>query len=206
MPQPGYFTRIADGFGFLWRDPWLRGTVLVVLITNLLDAGQSGVLAPAFVKQVYGNAVVLGALIAAFGGAAFAGTLAFGAVGHRLPRRLTLGLSFTLGGASRFFWTVLLAPFPIPMIAVQALCGFCIGPVNPLFDTIAFERVPPALRARVFGALTAGAMLGAPLGGLVAGLLAPAIGVLSSMLVFGALYAAATLSLLVNPALRVIDA
>ena len=204
-PAQGYFARIAGGFGFLWRDPWLRGTVLVVLITNLLDAGQSGVLAPAFVKQVYGNAVVLGALIAAFGGAAFVGTLVFGAVGHRLPRRQTLGVSFTLGGASRFFWIVLLAPWPVPMIAVQAICGFFIGPVNPLFDTVAYERVPAAMRARVFGALTAGAMLGSPLGGLVAGLLGPAIGVEPSMLVFGALYAAATLSLLVNPALRVAD-
>lgn len=204
-PAQGYFARIAGGFGFLWRDPWLRGTVLVVLITNLLDAGQSGVLAPAFVKQAYGNAVVLGALIAAFGGAAFVGTLAFGAIGHRLPRRLTLGVSFTLGGASRFFWIVLLAPWPIPMIAVQAACGFFIGPVNPLFDTVAYERVPAALRARVFGALTAGAMLGTPLGGLIAGLLGPAIGVEPSMLVFGTLYAAATLSLLVNPGLRVAD-
>lgn len=201
-PARGYFARLAGGFVFLWRDPWLRGATLVVLITNMLDAGQSGVLAPAFVKQVYGNAVILGALIAAFGGAAFVGTIAFGAVGHRLPRGPTLGLSFTLGGASRFFWIVLLAPHPVAMIAVQAVCGFFIGQVNPLYDTIAYERVPAAMRARVFGALTAGAMLGAPLGGLIAGLLAPAIGVEPCMLVFGAIYAAATLSLLVHPSFR----
>jgi MFS family permease len=204
-PVQGYFARLAGGFAFLWRDPWLRGTTVVVLITNTLDAGQSGVLAPAFVKQVYGNAVALGALIAAFGGAAFVGTLLFGAIGHRLPRRLTLGVSFMVGGASRFFWMVLLAPFPVAMIAVQALCGFFIGAVNPLTDTVAYERVPMALRARVFGALTAGAMLGAPLGGLIAGLLAAAIGVKPTMLVFGAFYTIATVSLLVNPALRVVD-
>ena len=203
-PTQGYFARVASGFAFLWRDPWLRFTLLAVLITNLLDAGMSGVLAPAFVKQVYGNAVVLGALIAGFGGAAFAGTLVFGAIGHRLPRQLTLGLTFTLGGASRFFWIVLLAPFPVAMIAVQALCGFFIGPVNPLIDTIAYERVPAAMRARVFGALTAGVMLGAPLGGLLAGVLAPAIGVEPSMLLFGVVYSVATLSLLVNPRLRVL--
>lgn len=201
-PSRGYFARLAGGFVFLWRDPWLRGATLVVLVTNMLDAGQSGVLAPAFVKQVYGNAAVLGALIAAFGGAAFAGTIAFGAVGHRLPRGLTLGVSYTLGGASRFFWIVLLAPHPVAMIAVQAVCGFFIGQVNPLYDTIAYERVPAAMRARVFGAQTAGAMLGAPLGGLIAGLLAPTIGVEPSMLVFGVIYAAATLSLLVHPSLR----
>jgi MFS family permease len=149
--------------------------------------------------------VALGALIAAFGGAAFVGTLLFGAIGHRLPRRLTLGVSFMVGGASRFFWMVLLAPFPVAVIAVQALCGFFIGAVNPLTDTVAYERVPMALRARVFGALTAGAMLGAPLGGLIAGLLAAAIGVKPTMLVFGAFYTIATVSLLVNPALRVVD-
>jgi MFS family permease len=177
----------------------------VVLITNTLDAGQSAVLAPAFVKGVYGNALALGVMIAAFGGAAFVGTLVFGAIGHRLPRRLTLGVSFLLGGATKYFWIVLLAPVPVAMMAVLALCGFFIGAVNPLCDTVAYERVPMALRARVFGAMTAGAMLGAPLGGLIAGLLAAAIGVKPSMLVFGVIYTIATVSLLVNPALRIID-
>jgi MFS family permease len=203
--EPSFFARVTGGFAFLWRDPLLRGATLVVLITNLLDAGQSGVLAPAFVKQVYGNPVLLGALIAAFGGAAFVGTIVFGAIGHRLPRRLTLGLGFTIGGATRFFWLVLLAPWPLVMIGVQALCGFCIGPINPLFDAVAYERVPVPLRARVFGALTAGAMLGAPLGGLLAGLIAPTLGVEPTMLVFGAIYFVTTASLLVNPAIKSMD-
>ena len=172
----------------------------------MLDAGYAGVLAPAFVMRVYSSAVVLGALSAAFGGAAFLGALAFGAVGHRLPRRLTLGWSFLLGGATRFFWVLVLAPILPLLVAVYALCGICIGPVNPLFSMIEFERVPVAWRARVFGAMTAGSMLGAPLGGLLAGGLVPAIGIRPCILLFGVVYLVATGSLLVNPALRALDA
>ncbi|HEX6817431.1 MAG TPA: MFS transporter, partial [Ktedonobacterales bacterium] len=197
----GYLSGLREGVSFLWRDRVLRDTTLVVFLTNALDTGQSGVLAPAFVKQMYGNAVILGAMIAAFGGAAFAGTIVFGAIGHKLPRRLTLTVGYTLGGGSRFFWIVLLAPTPVAMVASQALCGFCIGPVNPIYTTLDYERVPVALRARVFGVLTAGSMLGAPLGGLLAGAVAPAIGVEPSMLFFGVVYSLATLSLLVDPAL-----
>jgi MFS family permease len=206
QPAPGYLAGLREGFTFLWRDPMLRDITLVIFVTNLLDAGQSSVLAPAFVKQVYGNAVILGAMVAAFGGTAFAGTIVYGAIGHKLPRRLALGGGFTIGGASRFFWIVLLAPFPAAMVASQAICGFFIGPINPLLATLEYERVPLALRARVFGTLTAGAMLGTPLGGLLAGALGPTIGLMPSMLIFGAIYSVATLSLLVNPALRSLDA
>jgi MFS family permease len=145
-------------------------------------------------------------MVAAFGGTAFAGTIVFGAIGHKLPQRLALGGGFTIGGASRFFWIVLLAPFPAAMVASQAICGFFIGPINPLLTTVEYQRVPLALRARVFGVLTAGAMLGSPLGGLLAGALGPSIGVKPAMLVFGAVYSLATLSLLVNPGLRSLDA
>jgi MFS family permease len=193
------------GIAFIWRDPVLGGTVLVVLVTNLLDAGYGAVLGPAFVMQAYGSAVVLGTLIAAFGGAAFLGALSFGAFGHRLPRRPILGWGFTIGGALRLFLVVLLAPVLPVLVIVQAICGFCIGPINPIFGTIEYERVPVAMRARVFGALTAGAMLGSPLGGLLAGGLAPLVGVTRCILLFGVVYTLATASLLVNPALRTLD-
>jgi MFS family permease len=200
------FGSARDGIGFIAHDPVLASTLLVVLVTNMLDAGYGAVLAPAWVKQVYGSAVVLGTLIAAFGGAAFLGALTYGAVGHRLPRRLTLGWGFTIGGASRLFWVVLLAPILPALVITQAICGFCIGPINPLFGTIQFERVPAEKRARVFGAGTAGSMLAAPLGGLLAGGLVPAIGIWPCIVLFGVVYFIATASLLMNPALRQIDA
>jgi hypothetical protein len=74
-----------------------------------------------------------------------------------------------------------------------------------LHSTIEFERVPAEKRARVFGASTAGSMLATPLGGLVAGGLAATIGIWPCILAFGVVYTLATVSLLVNPALRAID-
>ena len=199
------FGNARDGISFIAHDPVLAGTVLVVLVTNMLDAGYGAVLAPAWVKQIYGNSVVHGTMIAAFGGAAFLGAIIFGAVGHRLPRRLTLGWGFTIGGAVRLFWVVLLARTLPALVITQAICGFCIGPINPLFSTIEFERVPAEMRARVFGAGMAGSMLATPLGGLLAGGLAATMGIWPCILVFGVVYTLATTSLLVNPALRTMD-
>jgi MFS family permease len=157
---------------------------------------------PVFFKQTYNSAVLFGAVVAATGGGAFLGTVIFGAIGHRLPRQLTLGLCFTLGGAFRFFVTVGFASRPFVLVALCAVCGLFIGAINPIFDTVAYERVPAGLRARVFGVLTAGAMLGSPLGGLIAGAIVPGIGIMASLLLFGAIYTVATVSLLVNPSLR----
>jgi MFS family permease len=196
------FGNARDGVSFIAHDPILASTLLVVLVTNMLDAGYGTVLAPAWVKQVYGSSVVLGTLIAAFGGAAFLGAISFGVVGHRLPRRPMLGWGFLIGGAVRLFCVVLLAHALPALVITQAICGFCIGPINPLFSTIQFERVPAEKRARVFGAGTAGSMLATPLGGLLAGGLAISIGIWPCILVFAVVYTLATSSLLVNPALR----
>jgi MFS family permease len=199
-----YLSGLREGIRFLGRDQLLLSIILTVLVTNLLDAGFGSVLAPAYIKQVFGSAVLLGSIIAAFGGAAFIGTVVFGAVGHRLPRRETLGIGFTLGGATRYL-TLALVPFAPVLVAVSAFAGFCIGPVNPLFSTVAYERIPTRMRARVFGVMSAGAMAGTPLGALLSGVLASWLGIRPVLLIFGACYMIATLSLLVNPALRAME-
>ena len=203
LPQRAarYLSELSQGARFLWRDPVLLSIIATVMLTNLLDAGWAGVLAPLYIRQVFGNAIVLGGIFAVFGLTAFLGTVVFGAIGHRLPRRLTLGGAFTLAGGTRFLALALIPAAPV-LLAVQGIAGFFIGPINPLIDTLEYERVPQELRARVFGATTAGAMIGTPLGGLLAGLCAAGIGARTTLLAFGACYLAATLSLLVNPALK----
>lgn len=203
--KPGYFSALSEGVRFLWRDHLLRDAIMVATITNVLDNGMGAVLAPAFVKEVYNNPIILGALVSAFGGAAFIGTLLFGVLAPRLPRRLTFSIGYTVGGGTRFFWIVLLAPWPVLMVATQAICGFFIGPINPIYSTMEYERVPVAMRARVLGAISGLATIGTPLGGLLAGGLAPLLGVQRCMLIFGVVYCVATLSVLVNPTLRHMD-
>ena len=70
------------------------------MITNLIDGALMSVVEPAYIKQVFHSAFPLGLLIAAFGGATFVGTLIFGAIGHRLPRRTTLPAELIAAGSA----------------------------------------------------------------------------------------------------------
>jgi MFS family permease len=200
-----FLAELGEGSGYLRHDRVLRAIIVTVMVTNLLDNGFSAVLAPAYVRATYGSAIPLGGMIAGFGGGAFVGTLLFGAFGHRLPRRLSMGLGFTLAAPSRWFMLVFIHNVPL-LVALNALAGVCIGPINPLISTLSYERIPPALRARVLGLVTAGAFIGTPLGGLSSALLGARVGVPVALLLFGSVYLAATLSLLLNPALRGMNA
>lgn len=195
---------LTEGVRFIWRDGVLFGLISVIMVTNMLDAGGTDVLTPAFVRQLFNDPVVLGLLLALFGAGAVVGTIFFGVLGHRLPRRWTLGVSYTLGGGTRFFALALFPFYPVVnlLYAVQGVAGAFLGQINPLIGTVRYERVPSELRARVFGTSTAGVMLGAPLGALISGLAGSWFGVQETLLAFGAIYLVATLSLLVNPAMK----
>jgi MFS family permease len=136
----------------------------------------------------------------AFSGAALVGTLIFGAIGHRLPRRLTLGIGFTLGGVARF-WILFVPLLPL-LIGVHILAGLGAAPLNPLIDTLVQERTPAHMRARVFGITAAGAWIGLPLGSLLSGFLVTWIGTHNTLLLMGACYLLTALSLFVNPVLQ----
>ena len=197
----GYATQLREGYRFLWQTPIVRAIVVMVLVTNTLDAGMGGVLMPVYADQVLGSVVALGLMAGAFGATAFIGTLVFAWIGHRAPRVATLVTGFTLGGPFRFF---LLAAMPGigPVVVGFAIAGIGIGPVNPILGTLGYERVPPELRARVFGALSAGVMAGAPIGALLAAGCVELAGLQATLIAFGVVYLACTLSPLVVPAWR----
>jgi MFS family permease len=197
----GYFVQLREGYRFLWHTPIVRAIVIMVLVTNTLDAGMGGVLMPVYASQVLDSVVALGLMAGAMGLTAFAGTLVFAWVGHRAPRLATLVIGFTIGGPCRFF---LLAAMPGVGVAVVgfAIAGIGIGPINPILGTLGYERVPPALRARVFGALSAGVMAGAPVGALLAAACVEGAGLQATLIGFGVVYLVCTLSPLVVPAWR----
>jgi MFS family permease len=199
-----YLTQLKEGYAFLWRTPIVRAIVVMVLVTNMLDAAMGGVLMPVYADRVLGSVVALGLMSGAMGATAFAGTLVFAWIGHRMPRVATLVAGFTLGGPSRFF---LLAALPGvgPVIAGFAIAGAGIGPINPILGTLQYERVPERLRARVFGAVSAGVMAGAPVGALLGAACVELLGLRETFLVFGVVYLACTLSPLVVPAWRDAD-
>ncbi len=200
QPVRGYFAELWEGIRFIRVDVVILTLILVVMITNLLDEAYFAVVGPAYIMQTFHSAVPLGILVATLGGMAFVGTVIFGTIGHRFPRRLTFGIGFIIGGALRF-WVLLTANLPF-MVGWYALAGLAISPINSLISTVAQERTPPEMRARVFGLISASSMAGLPLGTFASGFVVAWIGLRWTLAAMGAIYLLATLSLLVNPALK----
>ena len=107
-PAPNYTTELKEGLRFVRLDVVILTIIIVCMITNMIDGAYSGVVAPAYIMHTFHSALFLGILISVFGAMSFVGTMVFGAIGHRLPRRLTFGICFAVGGALRF-WFLLTA-------------------------------------------------------------------------------------------------
>jgi MFS family permease len=199
--EGSYLANVMEGLRFIRRHQLIRAIILTVMITNLLDEAFFAVALPAYVKHYFfGSAVILGVLSACVGGGAFVGTIIFGAIGHRLPRRPTFAVSFMT--LSLRFFVLALAPFLPAIIIANIISGLGAGPLNPIMSTVEQEVVPPPMRARVLGTTTAGAYIGIPLGAFLCGYLVQWAGITPSLLVIGTCYLLTTTSLLVNPALK----
>lgn len=202
VPQPardeesrpgGYVSELRAGLGLVWSDRLIRAVLAMVMITNLLDFGVFAVLYPLYADQVLGGPADLGLMIGAFGVGSVLGAIAYGAVGERLPRRLTFFLAFLIAGAPRLF---LLAAEPglEVILPVFLLLGIASGSINPLLMVVAYERIPAGARGRVIGVIRAATWGAMPVGTLLAGFLAESIGLAASLLIVGVAYLVATLS------------
>jgi MFS family permease len=202
-PQ-GYWRQLAEGFAFTVREPLLRAVVLLVIITNLFDAAKTTVILPVYAQRELGGALALGLLVAAMGAGALVGSLAFGAIGHRLPRRRTFVLAFALAGAPPYFAIAVGLSLPA-LLTVAVLSGCAAGAINPIIGTIELERVPAGMRARVFGLIGAGCWAAMPLGALVAGVAIERLGMTTTVVAVGVAYLLVTLTPLLGGPWRAMD-
>ncbi len=195
-----YLEELKDGLRFIVRDHLILAIVIMIMLTNFLDAIFSGVLQPVYVKEVYGSALNLGLLIAANGGGAVIGGLIFAAIGHRLPRHATFVGAFVLTGFR--FWVFALYPPIWILIVVTLITSIGAGPLNPIIGAVEFERIPPNMRGRVFGAVTAGAWIAMPLGMLLGGVLTESLGTFIMLIGLGITYLITTTSMAFIPAMK----
>lgn len=185
----GYWADLAAGARFVVRDPLLRLILGLILVTNLLDAARSNTLLPLYAAQELGGAASLGWIVAAFGGGALTGSVAFGFIAHRVPRRVTFAVCFLIAGGPSLVVFALAAP-PVWLVVASAASGLAAGALNPILGAVEFERIPEAFRARVFGLMTAVAWAGIPVGGLLGGLVADAWGVRAAFAGVAVIYTA----------------
>ena len=199
-PSGKYFDELREGLRFIYNDKLMLAIVVMVMLTNFLDAIFSGVVQPVFVKQVYGQALDLGLLIAANGGGAVLGTLIFGAIGPRLPRHAVFVFGFVLTSL-RFFLFAVYPPLWVALVFV-VISSIGAGPLNPIIGAVEYERVPKNMRGRVGGAIGAGAWSAMPLGMLVGGVLTDQLGVKPMLIGLGVIYFITTLSMAFIPAMK----
>jgi MFS family permease len=201
----GYLAELLEGVRFVWRHTLILSLMLVVTVANLLDDPLISVILPVYAKAGYGGAASLGLMLGGLGAGWLAGTLLYGAIGHRLPRRITFILSFVAAGPLPYLALAAMPPLAAA-VGAFALAGTLGGPLNPLLITVTQENTPQAMRGRVFGLLRALVVCGMPFGMLLGGFLVEGVGLRPTLIGMGICYLALTLSMFVNPALREMEA
>lgn len=176
------------GIRFIARTPLARAVVLLVTLTNAIDAAGMTVLKPVYASQVLGDPATLGLMIGCFAAGALTGSAVFGLIGHRGAGRAMFASCFVLAGAPPYLAMALGAPASA-LFAVLACSGLAAGALNPMISTALFAVVPDGMRARVFGAITSGVVASMPIGAFAAGLAVDAFGPVPVFAAAAALYA-----------------
>ncbi|MFF6783252.1 MFS transporter [Streptomyces sp. NPDC012510] len=185
--KAGYWKRFGEGFTFLRTEPLLRTVIVMVGITNLLDAAFMTVLMPVWAKESGNGPTAIGLTGSAMGAAAVAGSLIAAVAAHRLRRRVVFFAGFLLAGAPRFLILAFDAPLGA-VLAVFAVSGFGAGFLNPVIGAVLLERVPRRMLGRVNALGDSLAWSGIPLGGLFAGVAVASAGLVPVLLACGAAY------------------
>lgn len=197
-----YLAEIKEGLAFLRGDRLMNALAKLIMVTNFLDA-WTGVMLIVYADAVYGSAVSLGFLIGATGAGSMVGAIVFARTGSRLPRRLLFAVCFMV--VTVRFPALALFPPQAVLIAVSFIAGIASGPINPLLDTMMYERIPEALRGRVLSALRGVAWMAMPLGVLTAGFMLDQVSLRVNAVVVGAAYVVATGSIWLSRAMRGMD-
>lgn len=200
----GYVRELGGGMRFVRADRLLLGIMTMVATTNLLDQGLLEVMVPVWVRDGLGSAAALGLIGGVAGAGAVLGSLLGAWLGPRVPRWGIFSVSFLLSGMPRFV-VLAVSDSLVLVLAVWFVSEVFSGMINPVIGAVSYERIPPALRARVLGVVRSVAWLGLPFGALAGGYCTEAWGVRTALWVFGGVYLVVTLAPFVFPTWRELD-
>lgn len=175
--------QLAEGFRFLWGHAFLRTTAFVYGLGNFLIPGVLLVLVVVGERQGLSPGEI-GALLALFGGATLAGSLLSPLVRRALSVRAIMLLEL-------WTWLGCWAFVARPSVYVLAAALVPLGASLPVTDSVVVgyrvAMTPDRLLGRVESVRANIALLAAPLGPLVAGLLLGRVSARATVAVFAAL-------------------
>jgi predicted MFS family arabinose efflux permease len=190
--------RLADGWRFLWREPFLRTTTFLYGLANFIGPGL--LLAIVVVGRRQGlSGGAIGLLTAAFGAGVLIGALLSPLARRALPTRAILLLElWTWCGCALF------VAWPDVYVLTAAMLPTALA--IPVTDSVVVSRrlalTPDALVGRVESVRSTIALSIAPLGPLVAGLLLDSVSARATVAGFAALGLLLAVWGTLSPALR----
>ena len=159
--------QVAEGFRFLWSNPFLRSTTLLYSLGNFIVPGVLLVLVVAGTEHGLTPAQI-GGLSALFSAGTLVGSLASPLARRAMPARAILLLEL-------WTWLALWAFVAWPSVYVLAAAVLPFALAAPVTDSVVvglrLAITPDALLGRVESARTVVALAAAPLGPVVAGVL-----------------------------------
>lgn len=198
-----YRADLAEGLRFVRDDAGLRTVLVAPTLLAVLVSPVFFVALPTYLNAA-GNALGLGFAYSAYGGGAALGAVGYTWLDRRLGRRTLLVLS-AAGQAAGVAILAMLPPPPV-LLAACLLVGVAFGPIGPLVGVVVAQRTPAELRGRVFGVVAAPVHLATPLGVMLGGVVLNALSVGRALTMAALGCAAVTLTQLLSPALRDLDA
>ncbi|MBM3546034.1 MAG: MFS transporter [Alphaproteobacteria bacterium] len=186
LPAPAKRTAAPIGAAvrLLFGNPVLTSTTFMFLAFNILT-GSIPVWLPIHVETSLGGGPELyGALLSIAFAGQVATTLLVGQLGARVPLGLGIAIAQTLSGA-----LMILVVFGSSAIAagiILFLFGIVVAPLTPWAQTLRMAIIPEEMRGRAFALLRMLMQSGRPIGGALAGLVLPALGVAGTVMLVGA--------------------
>lgn len=196
----GYFREMVEGLRYIRTEPAILTVTLAATAGAFFIDPLSPVLLPIYANQQFGDPTALGLALGAYGVGGLLGIGAFFVLADRFARPTLYRL---LWGAYALSTIALVAlPSLGPLLVALVVIGVTVGAIDPLERAVRQERVPAALRGRVFAAMYAVPKVVVPLGVFSAGLLVELFGLRGALIGFAAGNAAIALAVAVAPGVR----
>jgi len=191
---------VLDGLRFAWRDPYLRAMTAFSSLGNLALTGVDALLVVFLVRTIGLSSAAAGLIMASLGVGGVLGAL----VARRLGRRLGTARAMLIAVPAGLCFALLL---PLadkgPRLAFASAAMVCAGCVivvaNVIGDSFKQIYISPDILGRVISATRAIEFAMMPVGALLAGVLATALGVRAALWILTGLISASGLTFLLTP-------
>ena len=202
----GMGSDLMEGVRFAWRVPAIRGVFLVALGYFTFGMTFVSIFAPLFaVKVLYIGESGFGYMMAVTGLGGVAGALLLAAISPGRRGLLLTGVLAGLGVLLIGFSAVSYLNSVIPVFLAAGLVGIGTSVFYPIANSVLVQEAPENMRGRVLGLLSLDRGM-TTLGGAAAGFLVVAMGVQTTLTVFGVCCILSSLvTLAVVPSIRRID-